>query len=29
MERMKFKEIDYSHIHDEKINAPKIKEVWK
>ena len=29
MERMKLKEIDYSHIHDEKINASKIKEVWK
>ena len=26
---IQFKEIDYSHIHDEKINASKIKEVWK
>ena len=26
---IQFKEIDYSHVHDEKINASKIKEVWK
>ena len=26
---IQFKEIDYSHIHDEKINPSKIKEVWK
>ena len=26
---IQFKEIDYSHIHDEKIDASKIKEVWK
>ena len=29
MERMKLKEIDYSHIHAEKIDPSKIKEVWK
>ena len=26
---IQFKEIDYSHIHAENINASKIKEVWK
>ena len=26
---IQFKEIDYSHIHAEKIDASKIKEVWK
>jgi len=26
---IQFKEIDYSHIHAEKINASKIKEIWK
>ena len=26
---IQFKEIDYSHIHAEKIDPSKIKEVWK
>ena len=26
---IQFKEIDYSHIHTEKIDPSKIKEVWK
>ncbi len=26
---IQFKEIDYSHIHAEKINVSKIKKVWK
>ena len=26
---IQFKEIDYLHIHAEKIDASKIKEVWK
>ena len=26
---IQFKEIDYSHIHAENIDASKIKEVWK
>ena len=26
---IQFKEIDYSHLHAEKIDASKIKKVWK
>ena len=26
---IQFKEIDYSHIHAEKIDPSKIKQVWK
>ena len=29
MERMKLKEIDYSHIHAEKIDASKIQDLFK